>query len=205
MQEADGSFARFERGEREIPLARLPWRDASRLATLDGDLEDRIERTAVILRELAAVGWRREDDRVHRGLVWLESVLELRLRTLSVETLAAVAAAGAAQLPKDAPILKRVEQVLRGRQREDGSFGGLVATARALDALLALDGVCVQATRAARFLVLAVEADDGVTDTSFHEQRIPGLQADTPWVDPTGGIRECATVLTRYAAEGGGL
>jgi squalene cyclase len=205
MQEPDGSFARFERGEREIPLARLPWRDACRLATLDGDLEDRIERTAVIVRELAAVGWRREDDRVARALAWLEAALDTRLRTLSVEGLAAVAAASAAQLPTDAPLRKRVEQVLRGRQREDGSFGSVVATARALDALLALDGVCVQATRAARYLVQSLEVLDATRGKDLHVQAITGQHPDTPWIDPLGGVRESATVLARYAAEGGAL
>jgi len=210
MQEPDGSFARYERGERDIPLARLPWRDACRLATAEGDLEDRIERTAVIVRELAAVGWRREDDRVARALAWLESVLELRLRSLGVETLAAVAAALAAQLPADAPLRKRVEHALRGRQREDGSFGDLVDTARALDALLALDGVCVQATRAARHLVRCLEAQEAASPTFSSTaapsgQRVPGLHPDAPWRDPLGLLRESATVLTRYVAEGGSL
>src|SRR5690606_20313345 len=78
MQEPDGSFARFERGESDVPLSHLPWRDADQLNLGTPADESRVALTAVAVRELAVLGWRREDDRIRRALEWLSEAHTLR-------------------------------------------------------------------------------------------------------------------------------
>lgn len=153
MQEPDGSFARFERGEARVPLARLPWRDADRLNLGTREDEARVERTAAALCELAVLGWRREDDRVERALAWLARVFEAQGHAWSLYALAALVQACVVQCSADDPLRRASEQVLRRRQLEDGSFGDELNTARGLAALVATGEACVQAQRAARHLV----------------------------------------------------
>ncbi|MCA9714791.1 MAG: hypothetical protein H6713_10625 [Myxococcales bacterium] len=155
MQEPDGSFARFERGESDVWMARLPWRDASILAAGPRFDRERVQVTAMVLHQLARLGWKQGDDRVARGLAWLERRCEGPgvLAALDLLTLRELALCCAALLAPGHPLRSRLERTIRARQRERGDFGGPVATALALRALLALHGsLCVQSERAARSL-----------------------------------------------------
>jgi hypothetical protein len=119
----------------------------------------------------------------------------------SVATLSALASCCGAVCPRGHELRREIERRLRARQREDGSFGSIVDTSRALVALLELGPACVQTTRAARFLVGALERapeDAGtVVDGGF------GLSPSV--YDPTAGAREAALALEHFQARGGKL
>src|SRR5690606_30052821 len=101
MQEADGSFAWFERGESDVPLSHLPWRDADQLNLGAPDDQSKVMLTAMAVRELAALGWRREDDRIRRALDWLTEAHTLRGHGWSVSTIAELVRATTAQCVLD--------------------------------------------------------------------------------------------------------
>ena len=200
MQEPDGGFARFERGESDVWMTTAPWRDAELLAQGARTDEARVRRTASVLRQLARMGLRAEDDRVRRALAFLEPLLAADLGRYSVETVAELALALAALRGVDHPVRRAVERQLRGRQREDGTFGDAVATAAALTGLCALQpGPCVQSQRAARALVAQIEA---------HGADLPGAATAghgfSPIChDPSAGPREAAIALRAFAERGG--
>ena len=207
MQEGDGGFACYERGESAVPLSRLPWSDADQLnhgARLD---EARVVLTATVLRELAVLGWRREDDRVARACAWLSDVHVLRGHEWSVSTLAAVVRALALQASPDDPLRRSCERLLRTRQREDGSFGTELETARAVLALLATDAPCVQAQRATRYLVdrVAARAEAGAGAPSICDDALPGFGLSPTLRDPSAGVREIYTALLCFRREVGEL
>ncbi|MFV8748954.1 prenyltransferase/squalene oxidase repeat-containing protein [Nannocystaceae bacterium ST9] len=210
MQEADGSFAWFERGEADVPLSHLPWRDADQLNLGKLGDDSRVTLGAMVLRELAALGWRREDDRVARGIAWLERVLTEQGADWSVATLTEVARAAAAQCAADHPLRRGAETLLRARQAEDGSFGDEVATARAVLALLECGKPCVQTTRAARQLVARVEqlaalessaSTDGVPTIANVAQ--PGFGLSPRLRDPSAGVRDIHAALLAFSKAGG--
>lgn len=209
MQEPDGSFAWFERGEADVPLSHFPWRDADQLNLGRPDDVGRVTLCAMVLRELAGLGWRREDDRVAKGLAWLERQLAAQGTDWSVATLSEVVRAAVAQCASDHPLRCKAEALLRGRQAEDGSFGDEVATARAILALLEGGGACVQTLRAARFLVARVERLAGscagrvdcVPCVANVEQ--PGFGLSPRLRDPSAGVRDIHAALLAFRARGG--
>jgi squalene cyclase len=201
MQEPDGGFARFERGESRVPLARLPWRDADQLAAEGADDPARVRRSAMALRQLGELGRRAEDDRVRRGLDWLEDRLRRDARTLDVVTLAEIARCTAVVCPRGHALRRAIDERLRTRQHEDGSFGDPVGTAAAMTAMIELDGVCVQATRAARHLLEVVERSPDPVHLGSAEH--PGLGLSPALVDPSAGAREVHLALRGFAAAGG--
>jgi squalene-hopene/tetraprenyl-beta-curcumene cyclase len=208
MQERDGSFARFERGESDVPLSHLPWRDADQLNFGSADDEDRVALTAVVVRELAVLGWRREDDRIDRAVRWLERVHAERGHTWSVGTLSAVVRAVAVQCPADDPVRVACERQLRTKQWENGSFGDELSTARALQALIACGAPCVQAERAARYLVrrvgeLAQEAKGDAPSVS--DSQVPGYGLSSRLRDPSAGVRDIHAALSSFRREVGEL
>ncbi|MCA9686788.1 MAG: hypothetical protein KC457_31770, partial [Myxococcales bacterium] len=157
-----------------------------------------------------ALGWRREDDRVARALVWLSDSLTLHGHTWSVPTLAEVLRACVAQCPPDDALRQASEAALRKRQWEDGSFGDDLATARALMALLdlveqpkgnAAQDACVQAQRAARALIarvgLLARAHLGAAP-SCSDEGLPGFGLSPRLVDPCAGIRDIHESLLRF-------
>lgn len=205
MQERDGSFARFERGESDVPLSRLPWRDADQLNLGAPRDSGKVVLTAMVIRELASLGWRREDDRVARGLDWLFNAFEHEAHGWSVSTLAGVVRAFAAHLPPTDERRAAAEQALRKRQWEDGSFGDELSTARALITLLELQprGVpCVQCERAARQLVgrvgLLARERASVPGASFSAP-LPGYGLSPRLRDPGAGVRDLHLALVRFA------
>ncbi|NVB40001.1 hypothetical protein G6O69_19305 [Pseudenhygromyxa sp. WMMC2535] len=205
MQEPDGSFARFERGEADVPLSHLPWRDADQLNLGAPEDEAKVSLSAMVLRELAVLGWRREDDRVARALTWLGEALELHGHAWSVSTLAEVLRACAAQCPPGDPLRLACEAALRKRQWEDGSFGDELATARALLALLELsprgEAVCVQCHRAARALIARVgllARETLSAAPSSCEGGLPGYGLSPRLHDPSAGVRDVHVALLRY-------
>jgi len=201
-QEADGSFARYERGEAKVWLTRAPWRDAEFLADASADGEAKVQRTAKALRHLARMGWRADDDRVARGMTWLEGHLSTGLGANGVETLADLALCVADLCPVSNTLRLGIERHLRGRQRENGSFGDIVATAQALSALLALEAKpCVQTVRAARYLVAAIERGRG----ELPGATVAGHGLSPLGYDPTAGIREAGIALQQFADRGGEL
>lgn len=220
MQESDGSFAWFERGEADVPLSHLPWRDADQLnlGTLGDD--SRVTLSAMVLRELAALGWRREDDRVAKGIAWLERALAEQGADWTVSTLTEVLRAAAVQCPSDHPLRRGAEALLRSRQAEDGSFGDEVATARAVLALLECGKPCVQTVRAARQLVVRVEQldqldsneQDAETDTraaarvpTVANVEQPGFGLSPRLSDPSAGVRDIHAALLAFRSRGGQL
>ncbi len=197
MQEADGSFGRFERGETTAPMRRLPWNDADLLACGEvGDLPH-IRLSALALAQLGRKGFGLDDDRVARGLSWLEEWATPELATCDLETLTALAGCAAALCPRNHPFRVSIDRHLRGRQHEDGSFGPAVDTAQALRALLVLDGVCVQARRAARSLVATAGTVAG-SPCNGH-----GLSPDC--VDVSAPVTEALLALRSFAASVGTL
>jgi squalene-hopene/tetraprenyl-beta-curcumene cyclase len=207
MQERDGSFARFERGESDVPLSHLPWRDADQLNFGRVDDEDRVVLTAEVVRELAVIGWRREDDRIDRACRWLERMHAERGHAWSVGTLAAVVRAAAVQCTPDDPLRKACERQLRTKQWEDGSFGDELSTARALLALIACGGPCVQAERAARQLVRRVAELDRQAHgdaPSVPDVRVPGYGLSARLRDPSAGVRDIHAALSSFRREVGG-
>lgn len=153
MQENAGGFSRFERGESQVFMQRLPWTDADLLALGRPDDAAHVVLTAQVLTQLGRTGFREDDDRVARGIRWLQRQPLARPELGSLDVLAAMAEAYAACCLGETSPRSDIEQRLRARQREDGSFGALVDTARAIRGLLAGGDVCVQTSRAARNVV----------------------------------------------------
>ncbi|PRQ05106.1 prenyltransferase/squalene oxidase repeat-containing protein [Enhygromyxa salina] len=204
MQEPDGSFARFERGEATVPLSQLPWRDAEQLNLGGTDDEARVVLTAMVLRELAVLGWRREDDRIAAACAWLERTHARHGHAWSVATLAEVVRATVVQCVADHPLRKACEQQLRTKQREDGSFGDELSTARALLALIAVGDPCAQAQRAARNLVgrVGAIASDG---PNLPDTELPGYGLSPRLRDPSAGARAIHAALSSFRREVGQL
>jgi squalene-hopene/tetraprenyl-beta-curcumene cyclase len=164
--------------------------------------------TAAVVRELAVLGWRREDDRIDRACRWLERMHAERGHAWSVGTLAAVVRAVAVQCPADDPLRKACERQLRTKQWEDGSFGDELSTARALLALIACGGPCVQAERAARQLVRRVGELDRETRgdaPSVADARVPGYGLSSQLRDPSAGVRDIHAALSSFRREVGEL
>ncbi|MBX7078457.1 MAG: hypothetical protein K1X88_04650 [Nannocystaceae bacterium] len=195
MQEGSGAFARFERGETEVFMQRLPWTDGDLLAYgRDGDATH-VQLTADALTRLCAVGLRAEDDRVARGIAWLRQAATRR-DPPGLSTSCAIARAAAVLLPESDDLRVQTERRIRNRQRDDGSFGSLLDTALALRALVELGHTCVQTQRAVRHIMGAVEqADAGLGLQAFGGGF--GLSPDT--VDPTAAARHCVAALRAYA------
>jgi squalene-hopene/tetraprenyl-beta-curcumene cyclase len=208
MQEPDGSFAWFERGEADVPLSHLPWRDADQLNLGKLGDDSRVTLGAMVLRELAALGWRREDDRVARGIAWLERALAEQGADWTVATLTEVVRAAAAQCSPEHPLRRGAEALLRSRQAEDGSFGDEVATARAVMALLECGKPCVQTVRAARQLVARVEQleqlDIGEVPIVANVEQ-PGFGLSPRLRDPSAGVRDIHAALLAFRGRGGRL
>src|SRR5690606_8740806 len=99
MQELDGSFARFERGEGQVPLARLPWNDADRLAMHPPNEHFRVRLGARALTALSDLGLQASDDRLERGLANLEQSFGRDGASWEVGTLAVVTIAATRLLP----------------------------------------------------------------------------------------------------------
>ena len=208
MQEPDGSFARFERGESDVPLSHLPWRDADQLNLGSRDDESRVALTAAAVRELAALGWRREDDRIRRAIEWLAEAHTLRGHAWSVATVAELVRATAAQCVPDHPLRVAAERQLRSKQWEDGSFGDELATARALLALIECGEPCIQAHRAARHLVArvgAVAREQPGDAPSLPDHALPGYGLSPQLSDPSAGAREIHLALLAFRSELGPL
>lgn len=207
MQEPDGRFSRFERGESEVPMQRLPWTDADLLAHGRPDDAEHLRVSARVLAALAAAGFRADDDRVGRGLRWLEQALAARLHEHAtvgpLGTVAALAEALGALAPGPHPLRRELEQRLRGRQREDGSFGRSVDTAHALRALVALGHTDVQAQRAARWLADHALHHQGGEHDAWSLPVARGLGLSPVGFDPSAGARESALALSAYLAAGG--
>ncbi|MEX1362685.1 MAG: hypothetical protein AB1Z98_06130 [Nannocystaceae bacterium] len=207
MQEPDGRFSRFERGESEVWMQRLPWTDADLLAYGRPDDAEHLRVTARALAALAAAGFRTDDDRVARGLSFIERTLPPRLHEHvsagPLDLVAVLAEAVGLLAPADHPLRTQLEQRLRSRQREDGSFGACDDTAYALQALVALGHTDVQAERAARWLtlhLLETSADELDTGSRPIDR---GLGLSPAGFDPSAGPREAALALHAYAVAGG--
>lgn len=207
MQEADGHFSRFERGESEVFMRRLPWTDADLLAFGLGDDDGHVRLTARALSRLGATGFARDDDRMSRGLDWLQRTLtdgrQVSLGARPLATLCAIAEAAGTLCPADDRLRTAVEHTLRARQREDGSFGTVVDTALALHGLVKLGHTCVQAQRAARNLAEVLL--DPQTGADGLSALTPGFGLDPVVRDPSAGIRQAAIALSAYVDAGGSL
>lgn len=207
MQEADGHFSRFERGESEVFMRRLPWTDADLLAFGIGDDDSHVRLSARALSRLGATGFARDDDRVSKGLDWLQRTLtdgrQVSLGARPLATLCAIAEAAGTLCPADDRLRTAVEHTLRARQREDGSFGTVVDTALALNGLVRLGHTCVQAQRAARNLAEVLL--DPRTDADGLSALTPGFGLDPVARDPSAGIRQAAIALSAYVDAGGSL
>jgi len=209
MQESDGHFSRFERGESDVFMRRLPWSDADLLAFGLGDDDGHLRLTALALARLAATGFGMDDDRVSRGMRWLERTVthdrQVSLAARPMATLAALAEAAGALCPPSNLLRTEIEQTVRARQRENGSFGTVVDTARSLHALVQLGPPCVQAQRAARFLVETLRDESIDCDHACWSALTPGFGLHPLGRDPSAGIRLAAMALSAYAAAGGSL
>jgi hypothetical protein len=204
MQERHGGFSRFERGESDVLMRRLPWTDADLLAFGNGRDGAHVRLSAQALTHLGRTGFRLDDDRIGRGLRWLEQAVQDEHAHRSIATLVALAHCAAALCPSGHPLRREIERRIRGRQREDGSFGDIVETAGALRGLLAISAVCVQAGRAARWLTRRIaelgrdlEHEGAIASDGF------GLSARCR--DPSAGAREAALALEAYARTGSKL
>jgi squalene-hopene/tetraprenyl-beta-curcumene cyclase len=202
MQEPSGGFARFERGEADVFMQRLPWTDADLLAYGRPADATHVELTSLVLERLATNGLRAEDDRLARGLVFLGQRLDDRNDPPSLATICAVARAVGALLPPEHAMRQDVERRIRIRQRDDGSFGAPLDTALALRALVALGHGCVQAERAARNLVTTIERDadalaSGKSGAPAIVEDGPGLSAHT--IDPTAAARQTVVALRAWS------
>ncbi len=211
MQEPDGGFARFERGESEVFMARFPLRDARILAAGSPTDSARVCVSAAALRQLARLGFQADDDRIARGLQWLWQRVTVDFAGFDLATLAELALCSATLCPPTHPLRQTVERQLRGRQREDGSFGAPVDTALAMQGLMALEpSPCIQTQRAARHLVQLLTggaSEPGPADLSerLGGAWMAGLGLSPLCLDPSGGVREAALALTRFAEQGGQL
>lgn len=206
MQEPDGGFARFERGESEVFMTHFPLRDAQVLSA--GSLTDpaRVRVSAMALRQLARLGFQADDDRIARGVQWLWQRVTVDFSSFDLATLGELAVCAAALCPPTHPLRQTVERQLRGRQREDGSFGAPVDTALAMQGLMALEGgACPQTQRAARHLVQLLESADTGELANLGGAWTPGLGLSPVCHDPSAGVREAALALTQFAAHGGQL
>lgn len=209
MQEPDGGFARFERGESEVFMTRFPLRDAQILAA--GALTDaaRVRVSAMALRQLSRLGFQADDDRIARGLQWLWQRVTVDFAGFDLATLGELALCTAALCPPTHPLRQTIERQLRGRQREDGSYGAPVDTALAMQGLMALEGAaCIQTQRAARHLVQLLDSAPAELAQAGLSDRLGGAWAEglglSPRVhDPSAGVREAALALTRFAEHGG--
>jgi len=199
MQESDGSFSRFERGESNVWMSRLPWRDAALLSAGERFAAERIRVTAKVLLQLHGFGWRADDDRIARGLAWLSQRCTRgvgQFDTATVSLLTRCFAAHGGRSPH--PMLAACAAAIRGRQHEDGSFGSLVDTAAGLRALLVLENApCVQAHRAAAALTrMATRAqEDPTTPPSGGEALALGLGLSPLCTEPYRGVVEAARAL----------
>ena len=209
MQEPDGHFSRFERGESEVFMQRFPWTDADLLALGTGLDDDHLRLSARALARLSAIGFRSDDDRVARGLQWIRGrVDEARragdLATMPMSTLSALAECAGAHTRADDALRGDVEEALRRRQRESGDYGGVVDTALALQAFVGLGETCVQARRAAQALAKAFAPGD--RDLPGLSQSVStGFGLSPEGLDPSAGVRESAIALRAFAAAGGRL
>ena len=203
MQEASGGFARFERGEADVLMRQFPWTDADLLAFGERSDPAHVRVSALALAQLGQTGFRLDDDRVGRGIEWLTGAAADEHRDRSIETLAALAKAVSTTCPADHPLRGEIERRLRGRQREDGSFGDVVETAQALSGLLDVIGEpCVQVRRAAAFLAEEVERlGDDLEHHGATGRHGFGLSSDT--FDPSAGAREVCLALTAFARKTG--
>lgn len=211
MQEPDGGFARFERGESEVFMARFPLRDAQILAAGSPTDPARVCVSAAALRQLARLGFQADDDRIARGLQWLWQRVTVDFAGFDLATLAELALCSATLCPPTHPLRQTVERQLRGRQREDGSFGTPVDTAMAMQGLMALEArPCIQTQRAARHLVQLLDSGPAELAQAELSERLggawtTGLGLSPLCLDPSGGVREAALALTRFAEQGGQL
>lgn len=210
MQEPDGRFSRFERGESEVLMRKLPWTDADLLAYGRPDDAEHLRITAKALACLAGAGFGVDDDRVARGLAWLRQTLEPRMHedisAGPLRTIAALAEAIGALCPEGDSLRREFELRLRSRQREDGSFGAVDETAYALTALVALGNTDVQAQRAAHWLAdLAANDPDDRDDRveAFARPVARGVGLSPMGFDPSAAPRETALALHAYVAAGG--
>lgn len=207
MQEPDGGFARFERGESEVFMTNFPLRDAQVLSA--GALTDpaRVRVSAMALRQLARLGFQADDDRVARGIQWLWQRVTVDFSSFDLATLCELAVCSAALCPPTHPLRQTIERQLRGRQREDGSYGAPVDTALAMQGLMALEGgACIQTQRAARNLVQLLTTPDSAGEpANLGGAWTQGLGMSPVCHDPSAGVREAAFALTQFAGHGGQL
>ncbi len=211
MQEPDGGFARFERGESEVFMTRFPLRDARLLAAGSPTDLARVRVSATALRQLARLGFQADDDRVARGLQWLWQRVTVDMAGFDLATLGELALCTAALCPPTHPLRQTIERQLRGRQREDGGFGSAVDTAVAMHGLMALEGAaCIQTQRAARHLVQLLDSAPLELAQAELSERLgaawtAGLGLTPMCQDPSAGVREAALALTLFAEHGGQL
>ncbi|MCH9686212.1 MAG: hypothetical protein K0V04_32565 [Deltaproteobacteria bacterium] len=207
MQEPDGRFSRFERGESEVMMRRLPWTDADLLAYGRSDDAGHLRLTARVLGAVAAAGFGDDDDRVARAQRWMEQTLSSGLHEHvsagPLSTVAVIAKALGSSFAPNHPLRAEVEQRLRTRQREDGSFGAMHDTAYALQGLVALGHTDVQPRRAAHWLANAVNRRAPGTADAVSPPVTRGLGLSPAGFDPSAGPREAALALHAYSAAGG--
>lgn len=202
MQEPDGGFCRFERGETDVFMARFPLRDVQLLTAGEPNSPARVRVSAMTLRQLARLGFQADDDRIARGLQFLWQRVTVDFGAFDVATLAELALCAAALCPPTHPLRQTVDRQLRGRQREDGSFGAPVLTALAAQGLMALEGApCIQTQRAIRDLVQVVEAGTDDLGGAW----IDGFGLSPVCHDPSAGVREAALAIGQFVALRGSL
>ena len=211
MQEPDGGFARFERGESEVFMTRFPLRDARLLAAGSPTDNNRVRVSAAALRQLGRLGFQADDDRIARGVQWLWQRVTGDMAGFDLATLGELGLCSATLCPPTHPLRQTIERQLRGRQREDGSFGSVVDTAAAMHALMALEGaVCIQTQRAARHLVHLLDSAPPELAQAELSERLggewtPGLGLTPMCHDPSAGVREAALALAVFRERGGQL
>ncbi|MEM7154325.1 MAG: hypothetical protein AAF799_15875 [Myxococcota bacterium] len=202
MQESDGRFARFERGESAVAMRHLPWSDADLLAYGRPNDAEHVHLSAHVLATLADAGFGLDDDRVTRGLRWLERAVVPQLHEHAtigpLETTAVLARAVGALCPASNPLVQQLDRRLRARQLEDGSFGSSTDTAHALRGLLALGRPDVQAERAADWLADHVQHCPARQLETWSRPVARGLGLSPAGFDPSAGPREAALALDAY-------
>ena len=103
------------------------------------------------------------------------------------------------QLPTSHALRRGVEHELRARQAEDGTFGDLIETARAVRALCAVAGPCVQATRAAEHLTRQVMSHEDAALRCIGDPRPTGPGDVATHAAPVEeGICEITLALRAY-------